>query len=121
MKVQCHRSQRTKDIWMRRCFGAGARWAAPRIAGSLAKGLPEHSVKIAPAKAADLSCQPHAGCRGSFAAHGLTVSEEQAKCIDKHYAIHNTVFMSNAAYVPATGPLSGRPHSARLPPRATYQ
>jgi mono/diheme cytochrome c family protein len=28
MKVQCHRSRRTKDIWMRRSFGAGARWAA---------------------------------------------------------------------------------------------
>jgi hypothetical protein len=34
--------------------------------------LPEHCVKIAPAKAADLSSQPHPGCGGSFAAHALT-------------------------------------------------
>jgi hypothetical protein len=25
MKVQCHRFRRTKDIWIRRSFGAGAR------------------------------------------------------------------------------------------------
>ena len=40
-----------------------------RIAGSLARRLPEHSVKIAPAKAADLSCQPHPSCRTALAAH----------------------------------------------------
>jgi hypothetical protein len=33
-----------------------------RIAGSFARRLPERSIKIAPAKAADLSCQPHSGC-----------------------------------------------------------
>jgi hypothetical protein len=41
--------------------------------------LPEQGVKVAPAKAANLSCQPHPGCRGSFAAHVLTVSEQKAK------------------------------------------
>jgi hypothetical protein len=40
-----------------------------RIAGSLARGLPEQSVEIAPAKAADLSCQPHPGCKTALAAH----------------------------------------------------
>jgi hypothetical protein len=40
-----------------------------RIAGSLATRLPEQSVKIAPAKAADLSCPPHPGCRTALAAH----------------------------------------------------
>ena len=33
-----------------------------RIAGSFARRLPERCIKIAPAKAADLSCQPHSGC-----------------------------------------------------------
>jgi hypothetical protein len=40
-----------------------------RIAGSLPRRLPEHSVKMAPAKAADLSCQPHPSCRTALAAH----------------------------------------------------
>jgi hypothetical protein len=40
-----------------------------RIAASLAGGLREHSVKIAPAKAADLSCQSHPSCRTALAAH----------------------------------------------------
>jgi hypothetical protein len=33
-----------------------------RIAGSFARRLPEQGVKVAPAKAADLSSQPHPGC-----------------------------------------------------------
>jgi pimeloyl-ACP methyl ester carboxylesterase len=31
-------------------------------AGSFARRFPERSIKIAPARAADLSCQPHSGC-----------------------------------------------------------
>jgi hypothetical protein len=38
------------EFWSRCALGCA------RIAGSLARGLPEHSVEIAPAKAADLSC-----------------------------------------------------------------
>jgi hypothetical protein len=56
--ANCHRSRRTKDISMRRRFGAGARWAAHE---SQARS-PERCIKIAPAKAADLSCQPLSGC-----------------------------------------------------------
>jgi hypothetical protein len=49
MNVQCHRSRRTKDMdaaefRSRRALGCA------RIAGSLGRRLPEHSVKIAPAK-----------------------------------------------------------------------
>jgi hypothetical protein len=32
------------------------------IAGSLARRLPERSIKIAPGKAADLFCEPLSGC-----------------------------------------------------------
>jgi hypothetical protein len=79
-----------------------SRWALgrARIAGSLARRLPEQGVKVAPAKAADLSRQPHPGCGGSFAAHGLTISEQKAKYINKCYTVDNKALKSdNAAYV----------------------
>jgi hypothetical protein len=66
-----------------------------QIAVSFARRLLEHCVKIAPAKAADLSAS-HVEDRSP--AHALTISGR--KYIHKCYTIHNKLLTpDNAAYV----------------------
>jgi hypothetical protein len=43
-------------------FGRWGTLGCARIAGSFARRLLEQGIKVAPAKAADLSSQPHPGC-----------------------------------------------------------
>src|ERR1700723_4115028 len=94
MKVQCHRSRRTKDIWMRRSFGAGA--LRPRTNRRLVRQAVARRFDQDSARKSSRSFLPAAfGLLRIVRRPYLTISEDKAKDIHKLYIIHNKQLISD--------------------------